>query len=381
MARLAIASRSFSQPSETFIRSHVRHIAPNDTALICSDESGYAFDGHPVLTGVDLGGNYVVKPTWWETKLYALEIEDAKRRENGVMEAAFNHRVARFLRRNKVKVLMAEYGVLGLKLMEVRERWNGRFFVHFHGYDASRLLNDERYLARYRLLADRIDGAIAPSNFLAQNLVRAGFAPNKTFVSPCGVDPLQFQPNSARRNHVLMVGRLVEKKGPELSIQAFAAATRSFDDWVLDVVGDGPKLEECKSLAAMLGIADKVTFHGSCSHEYVRMRMQSARIFLQHSVTAANGDTEGMPVAILEAMATEMAVVSTLHSGIPEAVQHDKTGLLVAERDVDGMALALTELMRSPAKISDFGRAGRERIKAEYSVDVMTRKLRNILFA
>jgi glycosyltransferase involved in cell wall biosynthesis len=119
--------------------------------------------------------------------------------------------------------------------------------------------------------------------------------------------------------------------------------------------------------------------HGGQSRDFVAQLMQEASLFVQHSRTAANGDSEGLPVAILEAMASALPVVSTKHSGIPEAVRDRVTGLLVEEMDVDGMASALAELLDNPDRAIVMGIAGRERVLEHFSLAHACERLRAIM--
>ncbi len=107
--------------------------------------------------------------------------------------------------------------------------------------------------------------------------------------------------------------------------------------------------------------------------------MASADLFVQHSVTAPDGDTEGMPVAVMEAMAFGLPIVSTLHSGIPEAVEHGITGYLVEEHGTEGMAVRISELLSDPQLCRQMGKAGRERAVKLFDKDKSISKLQKIL--
>ena len=107
--------------------------------------------------------------------------------------------------------------------------------------------------------------------------------------------------------------------------------------------------------------------------------MRMASMFVQHSVTDIDGNTEGLPVAILEAMASGLPVVATRHSGIPEAVIDGKTGILVDEHDVTGMTQAIISLLANPARADAMGKAGRERVLAHFTETQMKHRLRGIM--
>jgi glycosyltransferase involved in cell wall biosynthesis len=111
------------------------------------------------------------------------------------------------------------------------------------------------------------------------------------------------------------------------------------------------------------------------------MAMQQARAFVQHSITTHDGDSEGTPVAILEAGASGLPVVSTRHAGIQDAVIHEKTGLLVAEGDIHAMAEHMTRLAKDPQLAADLGKAGRDWVSSEYSMDKNITRLWSIIEA
>jgi len=135
------------------------------------------------------------------------------------------------------------------------------------------------------------------------------------------------------------------------------------------MIGDGPLWGTCQRLAEQLEITDRVSFLGVREHAEVAARMQSARAFVQHSITALSGDSEGTPVAVLEAQASGLPVVSTRHAGIPDVVLEGQTGFLVDEGDVDGMAQAMIRLAQDPNLAQSMGAAGRARVEAEFSMD------------
>jgi glycosyltransferase involved in cell wall biosynthesis len=175
------------------------------------------------------------------------------------------------------------------------------------------------------------------------------------------------------------VGRLVEKKAPHLTIEAFGRIAHQYPQAQLDIIGDGPLAGRCHALVQQLGLRERVHMHGVRSSEYVARLMGEVSLFVQHSLTAPNGDTEGLPVTILEAMASALPVVSTWHSGIPEAVRNGITGLLVEERDVEGMAASMATVLDNPRRAAAMGAAGRERVLRHFTLEQTRDRLRSIM--
>jgi len=145
------------------------------------------------------------------------------------------------------------------------------------------------------------------------------------------------------------------------------------------MAGDGPLRGVVEQEIAALGLSDFVHLLGRRTHDEVIKLYQSAHIYVQHSVTAPDGDEEGLPVSITEALAAGLPVVSTRHSGIPEAVVDGISGVLVDEKDIQGMADAMVALARNPAQWDRFGKAGRKLLETEFSVSVVQDKLKALL--
>ena len=167
---------------------------------------------------------------------------------------------------------------------------------------------------------------------------------------------------------IVAVGRLTEKKAPHLTILAFAQVLSRHPNARLRIVGDGPLRGVCRDLVKSLHIREAVTFLGAQPPHIVFDELQGARCFVQHSLEAADGDREGTPVSIIEAGACGLPVVATRHAGIPDVVQHGKTGLLVDEWDVDGMAANLEQLLIDPGLATRLGSSARERVESKFSM-------------
>jgi colanic acid/amylovoran biosynthesis glycosyltransferase len=156
----------------------------------------------------------------------------------------------------------------------------------------------------------------------------------------------------------LAVGRMVGRKSPILLLDAFRRASESCPALTLDVVGAGPLLAAALQFVRAFGLESRVTMHGALPESAVQQLMRRADMFLQHSVVGVNGDEEGLPNAVLEAMAAGLPVVSTRHAGIPEAVEDGVSGYLVSERDTVRMAERIVTLAADAGLRTSMGRAG-----------------------
>jgi glycosyltransferase involved in cell wall biosynthesis len=216
---------------------------------------------------------------------------------------------------------------------------------------------------------------------MERQLTSLGAPPEKIHRIVYGVDADLFcdaKPAEAEA-HFLAVGRFVEKKAPLLTLLAFARVRRACPRARLTMIGDGPLHGACLALAYGLRIDDAVAFPGVLDQEGVAEMMKTARAFVQHSLRAADGDSEGTPVAVLEAQAAGLPVVATQHAGIQDVVVEAQTGHLVPERDVEGMAEAMLALARDPARAAAMGQAGRQRVLDHFTRDKSIGRLAGIL--
>ncbi|MEL6641021.1 MAG: glycosyltransferase [Pseudomonadota bacterium] len=267
-----------------------------------------------------------------------------------------------FLGKARPDAILAEFGNVALRVAPVANQLGIPIFTYFRGADASSQLRAPLRAAGYRRMMARLDGVFAVSQFLLDELASVGAIHPNSHVVPSGVNTELFMPLEKREGSFLMVGRLVEKKRPDITVRAFCENAQNFDGITLDIVGDGPMLEQCKTIVQNYEMNDRIVFHGARPHDFVRDILGRSEVFLQHSVRAPNGNTEGLPTAIQEAMACGLAIVSTRHAGIPEAVTEGENGYLVDEGDLDGFAAAIGQIASTMPQLPEM--AERNRIKA-----------------
>jgi glycosyltransferase involved in cell wall biosynthesis len=289
---------------------------------------------------------------------------------SGWRACAISSAYRRALRELRPDVVLAEYGTYGVAVREACVSAEIPLVTFFHGYDASRRSVVERLRDDYHALFRDAAALIAPARSLARQLVDLGAPEDKLQVNACGVDLELFRggdPASAAPIF-LAIGRFVEKKAPHLLLCSFARLREMHPEAQLRMIGSGPLLPVCRDLARALGIGDGVHFLGSQPHDVIAEELRHARAFVQHSVEADDGDCEGAPVALIEASAAGVPVISTRHAGIPEIVLDGKTGLLVAEREVESFALRMSELLRQPELAASLGAAARERAERHFGL-------------
>lgn len=197
-------------------------------------------------------------------------------------------------------------------------------------------------------------------------------------VHAIGVDLQRFRPvaGARRQRVVLFVGRLVEKKGCLDLINAMSEVQRVLPDASLVVIGEGPLRASSEASAAALGV--RCRFLGSQSEHIVRQWMEQAAVFCVPSVVAATGDAEGFGMVFIEAQAMGVPVVSTRSGGIPEAVKHGETGLLVGERSPRSLAAALLALLQNDLLWQTYSHAGRKYVEQHFDLCKQTERLETL---
>jgi len=354
--------------SETFIRAHIEKLPATVTVI------HYGSWSFPIYQQEDRQ----ILPSDLVSRLMRV----ADRRVLQRSPQYFQTKALRnFLLDNRVDVVLAEYGLTGVCIMDACLQANVPFVVHFHGLDAYNQSLLDHYRGSYKQIFAATSAVIAVSHDMEQQLLSLGTPPEKLFYNPYGVNTSLFSMSdpAASAPVFVSVGRFVDKKAPHLTLLAFRQVVQKYSDARLVMLGDGILWEACQQLARGLGIAEFVDFLGACPHSKVAATMARARAFVQHSMRTTYGDSEGTPVAVLEAGATGLPVIATRHAGIPDVVIEGETGLLVDEGDVKGMAECMMRLADDPVLAARLGKAAREKIGKEFAMDKSISNLWRIL--
>lgn len=351
--------------SETFIQEHINRLSTSVKVLY-----GGSF---PLY---DDNGQYIIK-----SKLgllsYLVQKKLLKKKDIRVRTNA----LAAYLKRNKIEVVLAEYGMVGAMVSKACQKAGVPLVIHYHGADVHHRKTVQDYLPFYRQSFLYAYALVVVSNDMAKTLSTLGAPSNKIKLNPYGVDISKFSLvdiKSTPKNFI-SIGRFVEKKSPLSVIEAFKMVTDRFSDAHLSMVGAGPLLQEAKYFAEEANIADKVTFYGVQTVSQIILLIRQSRCFVQHSVTARDGDMEGTPNSILEAGASGLAIVSTRHAGIKEAVIDGETGYLVDEHDITGMANYMIKFAEDVDLAAEMGAKEAEHIRKNYDINDRIKTLTAIL--
>lgn len=349
--------------SETFIQAHIEHLPARVEPVYVSGSTWLTHDGVPLL---NMFGR----------------IAKAVAGEVGVDASALQLWVlGRHLMRRRVQAVLAEFGTIGARVYRACERTGIPLIVHFHGYDAYQRSRIEGHRRGYQEMFGMAAAIVAVSHDMEEQLMALGAPRDKIVYCPCGVDVEGFsgaKPGAAPPTF-LAVGRFVDKKAPHLTLLAFHKVVQALPEARLIMVGEGDLLHACRQIATTLQLDGKVSFLGAIAHAQVASLMRGVRCFVQHSMRAADGDSEGTPVAVLEASAAGLPVVATAHAGIRDVVVHGETGFLVPEGDVDRMAHFMTVLANDAALADRLGQEARTYITAHFTRQASIARLWSVI--
>ncbi len=288
--------------------------------------------------------------------------------------------LASLLERRGADLMHIYFGHTGVHLLPFIEQWDKPCVVSFHGADVASKPEVADYDRKLRRLFEAVPLILARSQSLADRLIQLGCPPERLRINRTGV-PLKDFPLVQRdlpvNGHwkLLQACRLIPKKGVSTSIRAFAILQREFPNAELFIAGKGPLQPKLEGLAAQLGISDKVHFCGFLSQEELLKLYATSHLFLHPSETELDQNQEGIPNSVLEAMSTGLAVAATRHGGIPEAVHHGRTGLLVKEGDFVSLAESVAAILRSAETFREMGSLASESVAANFEQSEQIRQL------
>jgi colanic acid/amylovoran/stewartan biosynthesis glycosyltransferase WcaL/AmsK/CpsK len=280
----------------------------------------------------------------------------------------------------KYDIVHAHFGTSALAALVHRDagQLSGKLVTTFYGYDlTSHVQQHGRHV--YDELFKRGDVFLALSDSFASLLRELGCPADRIRKQTLGIHPSRF-PFVPRRLsdgeaiRIVSIARLVEKKGIAYALRALARV-RTAKPIEYTVIGDGVLRGELEALARHVVPTVTVRFTGWLKQDKVAERLRGAHILLAPSVTAADGDQEGTPVAIIEALASGLPIISTLHSGIPEMVQDGTSGRLVPERDDVSLARAIDDIAESPDRWIAMGKAGRAYVEQHHDINALNDEL------
>lgn len=365
---LAILARDPGKYSETFVRRHIEHLNGGDTVVVTLTEGCRRVLGRPTLNCRQIGQADVRQSL--RHPIRAGLAHYARRQRRAALMG--------FFERHGVGHVLAEFGYVGTEFADALGGSGRQVYCMFRGNDASARLADPAYVRQLRALFPSLAGIAAVSQFLLDRLAEKGLAHERQIVVPSGTDTEAFRPGQAEPGLCICVGRLVGKKSPLPLIRAFAPVAHR-NDLRLEIIGDGEQKAPAEALVTELGLGDRVAFLGPLPHAQVRSRLRRAMIYTQHFDTGPEGDSEGMPSVIQEAMACGLPIVTTRHAGIPEHVRDGETGLTVAPGAEAAFGQALERLASSAPLRRQLGQAARDYAVSELDFHLLHQRLERFM--
>lgn len=362
MHAIIIFRKDFYRTSETFIYSQVNFLKNDFKVFLVAEE----FKNETIY---DFSNIEKVHFNWYEflwgrikCKLLGSDIEPEFRLHN-------HFQISKLIKDQNIKLIHAHFGTEAIRILPVAQKNNVPLVVTFHGFDASRQLNNQWYKDKLPQLFNYASKIIivSPHMFDALNLHQWK---EKVLLLPCGVNVEEFKPFEKEKKdkvQLLHSGRLVNKKGVPDLIRVFAKLYHANSKLHLTVVGDGPELNSCRNIAVDLKVDEAISFYGSQPHCTIKKLLNETDIFILNSRTADDGDMEGTPVTILEAMSMGKAVISTYHAGIPVVLQDGYNGILVPEKNNNLLERAINDLVADGEKRKKLGIEARRTVEARYS--------------
>lgn len=354
--------------SETFLRAHISRL-PFPTLSVVGNPGGRRRDS-------GMGAYLLPRGTPARALRWVLD-------RSGAMPVATQdaRSLARYLRAESVAVVLAEYGPTALSVMDACDATGVPLVSHFHGWDAYVLASQPEHRARYRRLFERSEAIIAVSRHMRQHLLALGAPAERTIWNPCGAepDPTPAAPANAPPLFV-SVGRSTPKKAVCVILLAFAEVVRRVPDARLELAG-GDADPIAHQLTRSLDLSHAVHFRGPMEHGDVLDLIRRSRCYVHPSVTAPDGDMEGTPVSVLEAMAAGVPVVSSRHGGIIDLLEATSAGILAPEFDVGTTADAMLCYATDAERAGRDGREGRRLLESRWSMDHSLASLTRIIDA
>lgn len=294
-------------------------------------------------------------------------------------------------RRVDARLVHAHFGPMGFLSLGIARHLNIPLVTTFYGYDASELpQQDSSWMENYRLLFEQGQRFLVEGPAMATKLQKLGCSTEKITIQHLGIEPGRYPQRSSYHSdqhlRILMVGRFVEKKGFIFGLKAFHRFRQEGGKGTLTIVGDSSESASSQAIKEKLtsfverhGLGAHVQFKGLLPLDQLRQEYYNHELFLAPSVPAGNGDDEGgLPVTIVEAAATGMALMGSRHCDIPEVIRPGRTGVLVAEKDVDALVEGFSELSAKPPLREAYGEAAARLVKNDYNARTQGWRLKEI---
>jgi colanic acid/amylovoran biosynthesis glycosyltransferase len=289
----------------------------------------------------------------------------------------------RILAKTDAQLLHIYFGHIAVHLLPLIRAWPKPTVVSFHGADVLVDMHKPAYRRATEEMLTAVRRVLVRSESLRRAVVELGCDENKIDIARTGI-PLgefPFRERAFPENgewRFLQASRLIEKKGVATSLRAFAEFSARYPRSTITIAGEGPLLDELQALARELKIDNRVSFPGFVSPKQLNELFYASHIYLHPSQIGRDGNQEGVPNSMLEAMASGLPAFATNHGGIPEAIENGISGVLIAEGDHGALARALIEAAQDRHRVAQLGRVGARAVGEKFDQRAQVRKLEDV---
>jgi colanic acid/amylovoran biosynthesis glycosyltransferase len=290
----------------------------------------------------------------------------------------------RICKKRSVQIIHAHFGYHGIKLIDLAKTLQVPLVCSFYGDDAFAHANLSMAKRKYQRLFRESNRILALGPYMKARLIQLGCVEDKIIVHHLGIDvnKVSYRKRQVGENdriRFLIASSFVKKKGIVLAINALSHFKEKYS-FSLDIIGDGPLREEIHQAIYQTGMQELINLHGYKPYDYVINLAYQSDVFIQASLTTEDNRKEGTPMAIVDAMATGMAIISTTHSDIPEIVIDEQHGYLAEEGSVESLIVCFQKIFSDPTRLEIFSVNSRERVEREFNAVVQTKKMEDLYF-
>ena len=291
--------------------------------------------------------------------------------------------LTRVLEKQNAQLLHIYFGHIAVHLLPLIRAWPKPTIVSFHGADVLVDMHKPAYRDATRLMLGAVKRILVRSESLKRAVVKIGCDENKLDIMRTGIplDEFPFRERSIPPDNewrLVQACRLIPKKGLATTLHAFTHFLAKYPKASLTIAGEGPMVNELRELTQKLKIDKSVSLPGFVSQEKLREIFYESHLFLHPSETGVDGNQEGVPNSMLEAMASGLPVFATNHGGIPEAIENGISGILVEERDFEALANAMLGAADDPSSLARLAQNGANAVREKFDRDVQAQRLEEI---
>ncbi|HHD2965219.1 glycosyltransferase [Clostridium perfringens] len=347
---ILIYTSKFLPKSETFIYNQGNSLKKYNNIMFCctkrENSDIFPEDNISVISDIRRNIVFIINACLKRLKCYKL-----------IPNKKLYYRIEKIIKDNNIDLVHVHFAHNLIPIYPILSKLKIPTVVTFHGYDASTLLKYKSYVKTLnKMLNCKNIYGITVSKTMKDELIKIGIDKSKLIPQYIGTDLKFFNSKNKKKlkNKIklLQVSRLCEKKGHVYTLRAIRRYIDLYEDNIeFTIAGDGPLRKDIENEIKKLNLEKNVIMLGSVNKNEVKDLMSKTNIFVQHSITSVEGDKEGIPITLMEAMAMKIPVISTIHSGIPELVRDGKDGYLVKERDVEDFAKKIRLLVKNYNKM------------------------------